>query len=66
LLPAPGTSANPYLEGFCRFYPLPMLDVCDISNFCDVDPLFSTLSVFDELLARLHARSIKLLPDVVP
>ena len=50
----------------CRFYLFLMLNVCDISDFCDVDPLFDTLAVFDELLARLHARSIKLLPDVVP
>jgi len=64
----------PYLEWLgvdavwlCPIYRSPMCDFgYDISDFCDVDPLFGTLRDFDELLAAMHARSMKLLLDFVP
>jgi alpha-glucosidase len=52
---------------FCPIYPSPMLDFgYDITNFCDVNPLFGTLDEFDMLLHEMHARKIKLLLDFVP
>jgi len=64
----------PYLEWLgidavwlCPIYPSPMLDFgYDISDYCDVDPLFGTLGIFDELMTKLHARGIRLLLDFVP
>jgi len=38
----------------------------DISDYCDVDPLFGTLADFDELLSRAHAHGIRVLVDLVP
>jgi alpha-glucosidase len=38
----------------------------DISDYCDVDPLFGTLADFDALLADAHAWGIRLLVDIVP
>ena len=38
----------------------------DISDYCDVDPLFGTLADFDALLADAHALGIRLLVDLVP
>src|SRR3954452_14437105 len=37
----------------------------DISDYQAIDPLFGTLDDFDELLAALHARGIKLVMDLV-
>lgn len=37
----------------------------DVSNYCDVDPLFGTLDDFTELLAAAHARGINVLIDQV-
>ena len=37
----------------------------DISDYCDVDPLFGTLEELDVLIAGLHARGIKLIMDLV-
>src|SRR3954452_3963071 len=37
----------------------------DISDYQDIDPVFGTLADFDELLAGLHERGIKLIMDLV-
>ncbi|ADG74058.1 alpha amylase catalytic region [Cellulomonas flavigena DSM 20109] len=37
----------------------------DISDYQDVDPLFGTLEDLDEVVAALHARSIKVVMDLV-
>lgn len=45
----------------------PMADFgYDISDFCDVDPVFGTLADFDELVAALHERGMRLVLDWVP
>lgn len=47
-------------------YPSPMKDFgYDISNYCDIDPLFGNLQIFDELVQKAHARGIKIIMDLV-
>ena len=47
-------------------YPSPQDDNgYDISDYRDIDPVFGTLEQFDELLAGLHERGIKLVMDLV-
>ena len=49
------------------FYPSPFRDLgYDISDFCNVDPVFGTLADFDRALDALHAHGIKLIIDFVP
>ncbi|MFB2555797.1 alpha-amylase family glycosyl hydrolase [Herbiconiux liangxiaofengii] len=38
----------------------------DISDYCDVDPLFGTLDDLDELLEAAHANGLRVLVDIVP
>jgi len=45
----------------------PMADYgYDVSDYCDIDPTFGTLTDFDELLAAAHDRGMKVLLDWVP
>ncbi|BCJ55282.1 glucohydrolase [Actinoplanes sp. NBRC 14428] len=37
----------------------------DISEYQDIDPVFGTLADFDELLAEVHARGLRLVMDLV-
>lgn len=38
----------------------------DVSDYCDVDPVFGDLATFDRLLAECHRRGIRVLLDWVP
>ena len=49
------------------FFRSPMADFgYDVSDYCDVDPIFGSLEHFDALLAEAHERDIKVLIDWVP
>jgi alpha-glucosidase len=48
------------------FFTSPMKDFgYDVSDYCDVDPLFGTLADFDALVARAHALGLRLMIDLV-
>jgi len=49
------------------FYRSPMADFgYDVSDYCDVDPLFGTLADFDALLADAHSVGLRVIVDWVP
>jgi alpha-glucosidase len=49
------------------FYPSPMADFgYDISDYCNVDPVFGSLGDFDELLTDAHRHNLKVIVDLVP
>ncbi|WP_024304616.1 alpha-glucosidase family protein [Pseudogulbenkiania sp. MAI-1] len=48
------------------FFTSPMADFgYDVSDYCDVDPMFGTLADFDALIARAHELGLKVLIDLV-
>ena len=48
-------------------FPSPMADFgYDISDYTDIHPLFGTMADFDQLLAEIHKRNLKLILDLVP
>lgn len=49
------------------FYKSPQKDGgYDVSDYCDVDPLFGSLEDFDELLKKAHELGLKVMIDLVP
>ena len=51
----------------CPFYPSPMADFgYDITDYCNVDPIFGDLKTFDALVERAHRRNLKVIIDFVP
>ena len=63
----------PYLAGLgvdciwlSPFFRSPMKDMgYDVSDYCDVDPVFGTLADFDALVARAHDLGLKVIIDQV-
>jgi alpha-glucosidase len=48
-------------------FPSPMRDFgYDVSDYCDLDPLFGSLSDVDLLVAAAHSRELKVILDFVP
>jgi len=48
-------------------FPSPMADFgYDVADYCDIDPVFGDLDVFDELVAAAHERGLKVVLDWVP
>ncbi|MHA1331335.1 MAG: alpha-amylase family glycosyl hydrolase [Candidatus Hodarchaeales archaeon] len=49
------------------FYKSPMKDFgYDVSDYCQIDPIFGTMSDFDNLVERIHKKNMKLIIDFVP
>ena len=48
------------------FFMSPMKDFgYDVSDYCDIDPLFGSLSDFDQLIATAHKLNLKVMIDLV-
>ena len=48
------------------FFKSPMKDFgYDVSDYCDVDPLFGNLADFDKLIAKAHSLGVKIMIDQV-
>jgi alpha-glucosidase len=49
------------------FYTSPQRDAgYDVSDYCDVDPLFGTLADYDDMQDAAHALGIRVIVDIVP
>ncbi|MFF2273447.1 glycoside hydrolase family 13 protein [Agromyces sp. NPDC058136] len=49
------------------FYTSPQKDAgYDVADYCDVDPLFGSLTDFDAMVSEAHARGIRVIVDLVP
>ncbi len=49
------------------FYPSPMADFgYDVADYCDVDPMFGSLTDFDRMVSEVHKRGMKVIVDYVP
>ncbi|GAA1410342.1 alpha-glucosidase [Glutamicibacter uratoxydans] len=49
------------------FFASPQKDAgYDVSDYCDVDPLFGTLEDYDRLVARAHELGLRVIVDLVP
>ncbi|WP_344044124.1 glycoside hydrolase family 13 protein [Nocardioides panacihumi] len=68
------TSRLPYLRDLgvdalwiSPFYKSPQKDHgYDVSDYCDIDPLFGTLADADALISRAHELGLRLIVDLVP
>ncbi|NAZ35289.1 alpha-amylase family glycosyl hydrolase [Rubellimicrobium sp. CFH 75288] len=50
----------------CPFFHSPMKDFgYDVSNYCDVDPMFGTLADFDRVVAVAHGLGLRVMIDLV-
>ncbi len=48
-------------------FPSPMADFgYDVADYCDIDPVFGDLAVFDALVGEAHERGLRVLLDWVP
>ena len=48
-------------------YPSPMADFgYDVSDHCDIDPMFGTLADMEALIATAHGHDLKVIMDFVP
>ncbi|HSW87757.1 MAG TPA: alpha-amylase family glycosyl hydrolase [Candidatus Saccharimonadales bacterium] len=48
-------------------YKSPMEDFgYDVSDYCDIEPMFGTLKDFDELIKKAHKKNIKIIMDFIP
>ncbi|WP_018254259.1 glycoside hydrolase family 13 protein [Salinispora mooreana] len=49
------------------FYPSPMIDGgYDVADYRDVDPVFGTLTEFDDVIVDAHALGLRIIVDLVP
>ncbi|WP_370618839.1 alpha-amylase family glycosyl hydrolase [Mumia qirimensis] len=49
------------------FYPSPQRDGgYDVSDYCDVDPMFGTLADFDRVVEAAHTHGVRVIVDLVP
>lgn len=52
---------------FSPIFTSPMADMgYDVSNYCDIDPLFGTLEDFKELVEKAHSLNVNVMLDFVP
>jgi len=52
---------------FNPIFPSPMADFgYDVSDYCDIHPLFGDLAAFDRLIMEAHRRNIRVILDFVP